>query len=183
MFLVQRALYNLSLILQTPKLYLAVTCTVVILTKRETIQIKKGNTKIHYKNCGLPSRKDKLRQEKLKQNKKLFYQVYGTLYHTINSFISIQPLGRFGRNQSPVRRPVWLWHAASWARSQGQVAIVFPLRQQKNIYNMATKKRYIKAQNTKLNEFHFNLHRNTKLILLPLTKELWRTAGYTRTTL
>jgi hypothetical protein len=22
--------------------------------------------------------------------------------------ISIQPLGRFGRNQSPVRRPVWL---------------------------------------------------------------------------
>jgi hypothetical protein len=26
--------------------------------------------------------------------------------------ISIQPLGRFGRNQSPVRRPVWLWYAA-----------------------------------------------------------------------
>jgi hypothetical protein len=23
---------------------------------------------------------------------------------------SIQPLGRFGRNQSPVRRPVWLWY-------------------------------------------------------------------------
>jgi len=22
----------------------------------------------------------------------------------------IQPLGRFGRNQSPVRRPVWLWY-------------------------------------------------------------------------
>jgi hypothetical protein len=29
------------------------------------------------------------------------------------SFIHIQPLGRFSRNQSPVRRPVWLWHAAS----------------------------------------------------------------------
>jgi hypothetical protein len=33
------------------------------------------------------------------------------------SFISIQPLGRFGRNQSPVRRPIWLWHTASWANS------------------------------------------------------------------
>ena len=30
-----------------------------------------------------------------------------------DSFISIQPLGWFSRNQSPVRRPVWLWHAAS----------------------------------------------------------------------
>ena len=28
----------------------------------------------------------------------------------IHSFISIQPLGRFSRNQNPVRRPVWLWH-------------------------------------------------------------------------
>jgi len=27
-----------------------------------------------------------------------------------HSFISIQPLGRFSRNQNPVRRPVWLWH-------------------------------------------------------------------------
>jgi len=26
------------------------------------------------------------------------------------SFISIQPLGRFRRNQNPVRLPVWLWH-------------------------------------------------------------------------
>ena len=40
--------------------------------------------------------------------------------------ISIQPLGRVSRNQSPVRRPVWLWHTASWASSQGQVAITFP---------------------------------------------------------
>jgi len=31
----------------------------------------------------------------------------------IHSFISIQPLGRFSRNQSPVRRLVWPWHAAS----------------------------------------------------------------------
>ena len=34
-----------------------------------------------------------------------------------HSFISIQPLGRFSRNQSPVRRPIWLWHTASWASS------------------------------------------------------------------
>ena len=33
----------------------------------------------------------------------------------IHSFITIQPLGRFSRNQNPVRRPVWLWHTASWA--------------------------------------------------------------------
>jgi hypothetical protein len=31
--------------------------------------------------------------------------------------MGIQPLGRFGRNHSPVRRPVWLWYAASWASS------------------------------------------------------------------
>ena len=34
-----------------------------------------------------------------------------------DSFISIQPLGRFSRNQNPVRWPVWLWHTASWASS------------------------------------------------------------------
>jgi hypothetical protein len=34
-----------------------------------------------------------------------------------DSFISIQSLGRFSRNQNPVRRPVWLWHTASWASS------------------------------------------------------------------
>jgi hypothetical protein len=33
------------------------------------------------------------------------------------SFISIQPLGWFSRNQNPVRRPIWLWHTASWASS------------------------------------------------------------------
>ena len=31
----------------------------------------------------------------------------------VYSFISIQPLGWFSSNQSPVRRPVWPWHAAS----------------------------------------------------------------------
>jgi len=35
----------------------------------------------------------------------------------VYSFISIQPLGRFSRNQNPVRPPVWLWHTASWASS------------------------------------------------------------------
>ena len=36
-----------------------------------------------------------------------------SLQYAIHSFISIQPLGWFSRNQSPVRRPVWLWDAAS----------------------------------------------------------------------
>jgi hypothetical protein len=31
--------------------------------------------------------------------------------------MGIQPLGRFGRNQSQVRRLVWLRYAASWASS------------------------------------------------------------------
>jgi len=42
---------------------------------------------------------------------------FGNVYTVIHSFISIQPLGRFSRNQNPVRRPVWLWYAASWANS------------------------------------------------------------------
>ena len=39
------------------------------------------------------------------------------MYMYIHSFTSIQPLGRFSRNQNPVRLPVWLWHTASWANS------------------------------------------------------------------
>ena len=35
------------------------------------------------------------------------------IYLTCSSFISIQPLDRFSRNQNPVRRPIWLWHTAS----------------------------------------------------------------------
>ena len=31
--------------------------------------------------------------------------------------IGIQPLGRSGRDQSSVRRMIWLWYAASWASS------------------------------------------------------------------
>jgi hypothetical protein len=38
-------------------------------------------------------------------------------YSFIHSMISVQPLGQFGRNQSSVRRLVWLWHTASWASS------------------------------------------------------------------
>ena len=37
----------------------------------------------------------------------------GDLRPCHHSFISIQPLDWFSRNQSPVRRRVWLWHAAS----------------------------------------------------------------------
>jgi hypothetical protein len=43
-----------------------------------------------------------------------------------HSFISIQPLGRFGRNQSSVRWPVWLWHATSWAHFLGVGCHYFP---------------------------------------------------------
>lgn len=49
MFLLLRKLYKVSLILQNSKLDLAVTCTVEIIAKQEIIQIKKLNTKIHYK--------------------------------------------------------------------------------------------------------------------------------------
>jgi hypothetical protein len=36
--------------------------------------------------------------------------IHSFIHSFIYSFINIQPLGRFGRNQSLVRRPVWLWH-------------------------------------------------------------------------
>ena len=36
------------------------------------------------------------------------------------------PWAGLGRDQSSVRRLVWLWYAASWASSQGQLAIAFP---------------------------------------------------------
>ena len=42
-------------------------------------------------------------------------------------FIHFRPV--FSRNQNPVRRMVWLWHTASWANSQGSVAIAFPCLQ------------------------------------------------------
>jgi len=38
---------------------------------------------------------------------------FGFVRNSLIIIISIQPLGRFNRNQSPVRRPVWPWHAAS----------------------------------------------------------------------
>ena len=44
----------------------------------------------------------------------------------IHSFISIQHLGRFGRNQSSVRWLVWLWHAVSWANFLGAGCHYFP---------------------------------------------------------
>ena len=36
------------------------------------------------------------------------------------------PWAGLGRDQSSVRRLVWLWYAASWASPQGQLAIAFP---------------------------------------------------------
>ena len=49
----------------------------------------------------------------------------GTFIHSL----VFSPQAGFSRNQNPVRRPVWLWHTASWANSQGQVAIAFPCLQ------------------------------------------------------
>ena len=44
------------------------------------------------------------------------------------------PWASLGRNKSPVRRPLWLWYAASWASSQGQFAIAFPQDQYIFVY-------------------------------------------------
>jgi hypothetical protein len=49
-----------------------------------------------------------------------------TLYLCI-IIVIIEPLGRFGRNQSPVRRPVWLWHAAFLGKFLGVIYHCFPL--------------------------------------------------------
>ena len=55
------------------------------------------------------------------------YLCFTSFIHSfIHSFISIQPLGRFGRNQSSVRWPLWLWHAASWANFLGVGCHYFP---------------------------------------------------------
>ena len=43
--------------------------------------------------------------------------VCGTPYCTDLPSRVTQPVGLLGRNQSPVRRLIWLWHAASWGRS------------------------------------------------------------------
>jgi len=48
------------------------------------------------------------------------------IHSFIHSFISIQPLGQFSRNQNPVRRPVWLWHTASWGKFLGVGCHCFP---------------------------------------------------------
>jgi len=45
----------------------------------------------------------------------VYFIILSSSVQIIHLFISIQPLGWFGRNQSSVRWPVWLWHAASWA--------------------------------------------------------------------
>jgi hypothetical protein len=58
MFMVLTALYKVTPILQTTKIYLAVTCTVEMIAKQETIQIYKSHTRIHYKGSGLPNRKE-----------------------------------------------------------------------------------------------------------------------------
>jgi len=42
------------------------------------------------------------------------------MYHTVLLLLVVvvfSPWAGQSRNQSPVRRPVWLWYAASWASS------------------------------------------------------------------
>ena len=50
---------------------------------------------------------------------------YLLLYLTLLLLV-FNPWAGLGRDQSSVRRLVWLWYAASWASSQGQLAIAFP---------------------------------------------------------
>ena len=58
------------------------------------------------------------------------WQSVAVTFHSTPVFIIhslvFSPQAGFSRNQNPVRRPVWLLHTASWANSQGQVAIAFP---------------------------------------------------------
>ena len=58
------------------------------------------------------------------------WQSVAVTFHSTPVFIIhslvFSPQAGFSRNQNPVRRPVWLLHTASWANSQGQVAIEFP---------------------------------------------------------
>jgi hypothetical protein len=41
--------------------------------------------------------------------------------------VIFSPWAGFGRNQNPVRRPAWLWHAVFWASSQGCFYQCLPL--------------------------------------------------------
>ena len=60
---------------------------------------------------------------------------------------SIQPLGRFSRNQSPVRRPVWLWHVASWQVLRVRLPFLSPHRKHKKciqyVHVVRAKRNYI----------------------------------------
>ena len=49
----------------------------------------------------------------------------GIAFETFIHSLVFSPQAGFSRNQNAVRRPVWPWHTASWANSQGQVAIAF----------------------------------------------------------
>ena len=56
----------------------------------------------------------------------------GTEIHSQNYYLLLllvfSPWASLGRNQSPVRRPVWLWYAASWASFLAVVCHRFPPR-------------------------------------------------------
>ena len=86
MLLKPRALYSFPLILQTPKLYLAVTCRTEIVTRQETIQILKNQYKILWQKtvCFLARMTIKARYEKIKWKQKYFKQAYNTLCHKIH---------------------------------------------------------------------------------------------------
>ena len=50
----------------------------------------------------------------------------GLWFVIIHSSLVLSLRSRAGRNQSPVKWPVWLWHTASWAGSWGVVCHCFP---------------------------------------------------------
>ena len=49
---------------------------------------------------------------KLADYKKLENTIETSDIYTSSSSLVFSPKAGFGRNQSPVRRPVWLWHTA-----------------------------------------------------------------------
>jgi hypothetical protein len=59
----------------------------------------------------------KMEKKKLDNINVFFIAVKHNFALIINKYQYSALWAGFGRNQSPVRRPVWLWHGAFWASS------------------------------------------------------------------
>ena len=76
------------------------------------------------KQCGgIPTTTTTTKKFQLQFNSET-YDVYVSMLLLL--LLVFSPWAGLGRDQSSVRRLVWLWYAASWANSQGQLAIAFP---------------------------------------------------------